>query len=285
MRKAIIAVMGLLLSVAVWAGPAQDEALIEAIKAGDLRLVQGTLEKGANVEAKGPSGASALGVATLWRRLDIAEELLKRGADLKATASGCTPLCLAILRGYPEFIALFMAKGATMGTPSGGSSVLGALLFGGMKQPDFDSMQAASKIVPVVAKDGAKPDFTGVWTLDRKRSTYTNSPKLPETTLKVWQLGKYLTSEWNGSVDGYIIDDDQPVNPDGTTATRTPVKWQESALVFAGSSVEKKTTIQTESTWRLEEGSKQLKITKETKGQKPGRAALTFMRTGDNTIK
>lgn len=76
----------------------RDQALLEAAKRGDLKLVQDLIKKGADVNARDHSGATALHKAA-WAKngTDVVKCLLDNGVDVNAKdSSGRTALLEAI---------------------------------------------------------------------------------------------------------------------------------------------------------------------------------------------
>ena len=117
MRESRIAALitGLLLVLSVFcsASFAQDQALIEAAKKGDLKQVQELLEKGADVNAKGMFGQTALMEAANKGHLEVVRLVLKKGADVNTREnSGETALMEAVLGGNPEIVKLIIDEGA-----------------------------------------------------------------------------------------------------------------------------------------------------------------------------
>lgn len=62
--------------------------------------------------------------ALLQRNAAETERLLRRGADLNATAEGMTPLRLAVRTGQPEAVAMLLDRGAKMEAEDGGGVAL-----------------------------------------------------------------------------------------------------------------------------------------------------------------
>jgi Ankyrin repeats (many copies) len=58
-----------------------DQKLLNAIPSGDIKAVQRALDLGASVNSKDASGQTGLHLAVLYNRSDIADLLLKEGAD------------------------------------------------------------------------------------------------------------------------------------------------------------------------------------------------------------
>lgn len=114
----IIAVLLLVLTVLCSQSFAQDQgqgqALIEAAKRGNLAQVKALLDKGADVNAKGTAGYTALMAAvTFGSRPDVVKLLLERGADINTkTLSGHTPLLIAVASFQSNMARLLLEKGA-----------------------------------------------------------------------------------------------------------------------------------------------------------------------------
>src|SRR5208282_1821095 len=87
---ALCVLRALLVAVAIcWAATAtasgeDGAALIKAAETGDLQLVQGLLDKGADVNTRTAIGYTALIEAVQNGKRDVAELLVTRGADVNA---------------------------------------------------------------------------------------------------------------------------------------------------------------------------------------------------------
>jgi ankyrin repeat protein len=89
-----------------------DEALLHAAASCDLAGVKRALSKGASVEAQLDGGSTALHLAVLKRRPDIALALLGVGANIHAQdIQGRTPLSIA--RSQENFRAVMAASDRT----------------------------------------------------------------------------------------------------------------------------------------------------------------------------
>ncbi len=92
-----------------------DKELAEAVAAGDIQKLKMFLEQGADINAVNKEGETALMVAALEGRTDMARFLIERGADLNAKDSvGATPLLYAALGGSLETIKLLIDKGSNL---------------------------------------------------------------------------------------------------------------------------------------------------------------------------
>lgn len=91
----------------------QPTALMLAVSAGRLNLVQTLIRSGADVNVRKHDGTSALTYA-VWRgNLDVTRALLDQGADLnRGTPDGRTPLLIAAKEGQTAALRLLLARGA-----------------------------------------------------------------------------------------------------------------------------------------------------------------------------
>jgi hypothetical protein len=83
--------------------------LMTAAFAGDTALVRRLLDGGAARDSRNDSGATALFYAVVWKRVDVVELLLSRGADPNLNAAGRLPLEWA---SEPRIIRALRARGA-----------------------------------------------------------------------------------------------------------------------------------------------------------------------------
>lgn len=91
----------------------QSQALIEAARKGDLKLVQELLAKGTDVNAKGASGVTALWEAAQQGHASVVKLLLDKGADVNARVdAGFTPLMEAANLGHLEVTRVLLERGA-----------------------------------------------------------------------------------------------------------------------------------------------------------------------------
>ena len=101
--------------LAVWAGIARvfagGEALIDAARNDDRTTVAALLGQSAAVNAREGDGTTALVWAATRSNTDIAELLLKAGANPDLTNDlGIGPLSLAITNGSTAMVKLLIAK-------------------------------------------------------------------------------------------------------------------------------------------------------------------------------
>jgi|GEM_PF-6435518 len=88
-------------------------ALIEASLHGHFDTVRRLLDQGADINAKGNTGATALMMACWWGHVDIVRLLLDRGANVNAKGlDGYTALMEAARYGRFEIAELLLEKGA-----------------------------------------------------------------------------------------------------------------------------------------------------------------------------
>jgi hypothetical protein len=89
------------------------EALIDAARSDDRAAVAALLEQAADVNAREGDGTTALAWAATRTNTDIAELLLKAGANPDLTNElGIGPLSLAITNGSTAMVKLLIGKGA-----------------------------------------------------------------------------------------------------------------------------------------------------------------------------
>jgi ankyrin repeat protein len=87
--------------------------LVDAAKRGDAALVKTLLQRKANPNEKEADGTTALHWAVYFDRKDIAEALLRGGADVNAeTDLGVTPLWIAADNASDQMIATLLKGGA-----------------------------------------------------------------------------------------------------------------------------------------------------------------------------
>jgi ankyrin repeat protein len=96
-----------------FASAASTISLAEAAQRGDRTLVRTLLQQGADVNAPGVDGSTALHRAVYADHLDVTDLLLKAGARVTAADRyGVTPLSLACINGNAKMIRLLIEVGA-----------------------------------------------------------------------------------------------------------------------------------------------------------------------------
>jgi hypothetical protein len=110
-------VLALALVLAAPAAPAAttaNDALLQAVRKGDLAAVQAALDAGVPVDAKFRYDRTALSFAADRGQAAIVKLLLDRGADVngKDTFYGATALVWAAQNGHAEVARLLLARGA-----------------------------------------------------------------------------------------------------------------------------------------------------------------------------
>lgn len=86
---------------------ALDAAFLQAAESGDTDLVESCLDKGANINIRDDSGATAFFIAAAHNRVDVLSLLLERGADFTIkNKSGMTPKEAAIEHGHERIASL-----------------------------------------------------------------------------------------------------------------------------------------------------------------------------------
>ncbi len=108
-----------------WAQPASsqpaDRTLVDAAHEGDAETVSALLEAGAEVDAAGPDGTTALHWAVRRDDRPLAHRLLAAGANADAANRyAVTPLALAATNGSAPLVAALLDAGAAPGAPSPG---------------------------------------------------------------------------------------------------------------------------------------------------------------------
>ena len=92
-------------------------SLIQAAKNGNIELVKGALDNGANVNAKDADGWTALHQSALYGPKEVVELLITKGADINAKErDGWAPLDQAAYNGHIEIAELLISKGADVNT-------------------------------------------------------------------------------------------------------------------------------------------------------------------------
>ncbi|MBI4472794.1 MAG: ankyrin repeat domain-containing protein, partial [Acidobacteria bacterium] len=117
MSKKLIGVLAIGLIAAVCTTAvllAADTRLVNAAMQGNLKSVQSLLQQKADVNGATADGMTALHWAAFKDDLEMADLLLKAGADVKAKVrvGGITPLSMAARNGNADMLKLFLKTGA-----------------------------------------------------------------------------------------------------------------------------------------------------------------------------
>ena len=92
----------------------RSRQLLKAVRANDLMLTATLLETGADPDARGRDGVSALGLALQNDALGMVKLLIDRGADVNLPVQDeVLPLALAIERDRPQIARLLRDAGAS----------------------------------------------------------------------------------------------------------------------------------------------------------------------------
>ena len=89
--------------------------LVEAARAGNAEQVRSLLERGADVEARDPTGATALVAAAYGNHLDVARLLVEAGADVNAkddTQQSAYLIATSEVGDDPRLLELTLRNGA-----------------------------------------------------------------------------------------------------------------------------------------------------------------------------
>ncbi|MCB1327062.1 MAG: ankyrin repeat domain-containing protein [Leptospiraceae bacterium] len=96
-----------------------DEELRYAINTGNVPLLRGALQAGADVNLRMDLGISALGYAVLGEEEEMVQILIENGADVNARSSiGSTPISQAAYNGYDAIVRRLIAAGADVNLAS-----------------------------------------------------------------------------------------------------------------------------------------------------------------------
>ncbi len=90
-----------------------DKQLWDAAREGDLNAVLEALSQGANINARGEFGDTALNLAAEHGHVEVIERLLEAGADIENLGGADkTPLMNATFAGHSSSVQLLLDRGA-----------------------------------------------------------------------------------------------------------------------------------------------------------------------------
>jgi ankyrin repeat protein len=160
--------------------------LTTAASAGHLEMVRLLVEQGANVNAKGPVGMTALMLASSSGRTEIVRFLLDHGADFNAKAfGGQTAMLLAANEGRSEVVELLASRGSRIDPKA---NII-------TENPEFAELNKTA------AKSSAKTPATS--TAKSPAKTAAKSPKTAPSSSLAGVMGK-LAIESRTSVSALI---------------------------------------------------------------------------------
>ena len=95
-----------------------DTPLQYAARSGNLRVASILVKAGAQIDAKGPGGRTALHAAVADSHLDMLHFLIGEGSEINTRDSeGASPLDDAVWLGSVDMAAILLANGAELNTP------------------------------------------------------------------------------------------------------------------------------------------------------------------------
>lgn len=143
-----------LLSLGVVLAAAGDNALVDAVKAGNKVAVRALIKQPAAVNTPLADGTTALHWAVQGDDLETADLLIRAGADAKVVSRyGVTPIALAAQNGNPAMVDRLLKAGADPQTASpGGETVLMTAARSG-----------SAEVVKLLLSHGANPDAREQW--------------------------------------------------------------------------------------------------------------------------
>ncbi|SDZ66811.1 ankyrin repeat domain-containing protein [Pseudomonas sp. NFIX28] len=123
--KHVVLAVGLFAGVAM----ANDKALLEAVRDGQLPKVQALISQGANLNVRDSDGSSPLLLATAANQVEIARALIEAGADVnQKNLIHDSPYLLAGASGRNAILQLTLAHGADLKSTNryGGTALIPA---------------------------------------------------------------------------------------------------------------------------------------------------------------
>ena len=107
-----------LLTAAATTAAGADLRLVEAVRNQDQQQARALLNQRVDVNARSGDGSTALLWAAHWNALEVADLLIRAGANANAANDfGMTPLSQACINGSAAFIGLLLKAGANPNTP------------------------------------------------------------------------------------------------------------------------------------------------------------------------
>lgn len=103
------------------ADPVDHLELVTAAYRGDLGRVKTLLVQGADVNARGLSGQTALMASTWSGNVDVTKALIAAGANVNADPQGASALLLAAGTPYTDVVQVLIEAGADVNAGIGGS--------------------------------------------------------------------------------------------------------------------------------------------------------------------
>lgn len=137
-----------------------EEAFVARARSGDAGVVKLFLDAGMNPNAKDArdeDGSTVLMLAAQAGHTAVAQELIRRGADLQAqNAGGKTALMLAAWRGHVEVLKTLLASGARLNTQDKSGATALFFAFSGHQIEAAQALLASKEIdVNVRRADGS----------------------------------------------------------------------------------------------------------------------------------
>ena len=108
---------------------ANNDALLKAVREGQLQQVQSLIQQGAEVNVRGLDGSSPLLLATADNQVEIARALIEAGADVnQKNRIQDSPYLLAGASGYNQILSLTLSHGADLKSTNryGGTALIPA---------------------------------------------------------------------------------------------------------------------------------------------------------------
>ncbi len=119
----VVSVIGLLAGCTWFSSPAKKEipvriSLSEAVRRGDLDQVKSCLDRGEDIEKTDRRGKTALHIAVMVEKPEVARYLLEHGANVNCQDDeGRTPLHIASILKNDELVNLLIERGADRKIP------------------------------------------------------------------------------------------------------------------------------------------------------------------------